>query len=109
MQALAEVHDTSLNVPPGPGFGVAWTVHELPFQASARVMEGPLLSWPTAVHTLAEMHDTAEDSLSLGRAGGFGTEPGAPFPTPAPCCYPPGGDAKPTAAPRAAGAPTPAA
>jgi hypothetical protein len=42
VQALAEVHETPLNLPPNLGLGVAWIDHVLPFHASARVNRSPL-------------------------------------------------------------------
>jgi hypothetical protein len=57
MHADADVQDTPLRrPPPRGGLGVAWTVHLMPFQLSARV---PALEAPTAVHADADVQDTA--------------------------------------------------
>jgi len=57
VHADADVQDTPLRKPPPcGGLGVAWTVHLVPFQLSARV---PALEAPTAVHADAEVQDTA--------------------------------------------------
>jgi hypothetical protein len=79
---VAEVQETPesvLRFDPGM-LGVCWTDHELPFQASARVsVSSPLSCLPTAVQALAERHDTAENSLKLGRAAGLWMDHAVPF------------------------------
>ncbi len=42
VQALADVHEMPLNLPPNLGLGVAWIDQVLPFHRSARVSGSPL-------------------------------------------------------------------
>jgi hypothetical protein len=57
VHADADVQDTPLRKPPPrAGLRVAWIVHLLPFQLSARV---PALDAPTAVHADADVQETA--------------------------------------------------
>ena len=67
VHALGELHDTpysTLSCAP-LGTGVAWIAQLLPFQSSANVTTAPLLfvKSPTAMHELAEVHDTPSSSL----------------------------------------------
>jgi hypothetical protein len=62
VQALAEVHDTSVKVSPSEaiGLGLRSIVHFAPFQVSASVTLVTLSSSsPTAMHASTEVHDTA--------------------------------------------------
>ena len=80
MHALAVAHETdsrSLSSAPG-GLGVGWIVHVDPFHRSANVHSPHApggadggLSVPTAVHALAEVHETEVSALSAA-PGGFG-------------------------------------
>jgi hypothetical protein len=75
VQTLADVHDTPSSTPPG-GFGVRWIVQLLPFQRSANVKTGVNVFVvphdPTAVHALADVHDTPDRPLSNARGLGVG-------------------------------------
>ena len=62
MHAVADVHDTpdrELEVAP-LALGVGWIAQLLPFQSSASVAPPPP---PTAMHSLAEMHETSLSPL----------------------------------------------
>jgi hypothetical protein len=73
VQTAAELHDTPLNaVLDAPrGSGVAWMLQAVPSQASANpnaVFE--LFRYnPTALHALAELHDTLNSSARVAPAG----------------------------------------
>jgi hypothetical protein len=76
VHAVAEMHDTlnSVDVFAPVGFGVASTVHVFPFHFSATVKEAlevvfKKLEVPTAVHAVAEMHDTLISSGFVAPAG----------------------------------------
>jgi hypothetical protein len=63
VQAVAEVHDTRANsLPSGQSSGVGSIAHVVPFQASVSVTAVAELfpESPTAVHELAEVHDTPD-------------------------------------------------
>jgi hypothetical protein len=57
VQALVEVHDTPLRLAYAApvGVGVDWIDQLVPSQRSTN---GPFPMWPTAVHAVAEVHDT---------------------------------------------------
>jgi len=68
VHALAEVHDTPLKTEPSYGFGEVWIVQRDPFHRSASVASSPPVAFPvdpTAVHTVAEMHDTSLNTESV--------------------------------------------
>ena len=72
VQAVADVHETPsrLEVLAPVGFCVVWIVHVAPFQRSAKVLVAlPLDEDPTAVHAVAEMHDTACSVLEVAPLG----------------------------------------
>jgi hypothetical protein len=60
VHAVAEVHETLSSSPPPRGSGVLSIAHLEPFQRSARVIQTRVtLSYaPTAVHAVADVHDT---------------------------------------------------
>jgi len=68
MQAVLELHDTSdSQVCRAPvGLGVVWIFQDVPFHASANV---PLRSLPTAVHAVADVHDTPDSTENPGGLG----------------------------------------
>src|ERR1700676_2477337 len=95
MQALAAVHDTPVRnaSPPPLGVGDGSIAQPLPFQLSARVAYVPVLLCciPTAMHCVAEMHETlasrlrcAPDGLGMDRIDHF-----VPFQCPARVSVPP--------------------
>jgi hypothetical protein len=73
VHALAEAHDTpfnTLNVAPA-GTGTDWRTHCVPFHRSAngtRFPE-PLMKYPTAVHAVADVQETAEKAVVVAPAG----------------------------------------
>jgi hypothetical protein len=78
MHADFDVHDTPVSTLNRGSFALRCVDHRLPFQRSnsGLTVRGPSLSKqpspiptdPTAVHVLAETHDTLESESSLGRA-----------------------------------------
>jgi hypothetical protein len=69
MHNLADVHETALRKPPA---GVGWMAHFLPFHRSASCLLSPnglAAVSPTAVHALAEVHDTPLKSMRVAPAG----------------------------------------
>jgi hypothetical protein len=66
IQAEDEAHDTEVRMGDGPGLGVDWMVHAVPFHRSASV---PRLESPTAMHAVADVHDTPEKPLDCAPAG----------------------------------------
>jgi hypothetical protein len=83
-QAVEDVHDTPFRklLAAPLGFGVVSSVHALPFQPSAIVVVPPASeSYPTAVQTVGDGHDTELSELLVLPAG-FGldcTAHAAPF------------------------------
>ena len=73
MHDVVDVHDTPYRRPSGPkgpgGVGVGWIFQVVPVQRSASVVAP--LALPTAVHALAEVHDTP-DSTAFVAPDGFG-------------------------------------
>src|SRR6202035_185214 len=72
MQMLAELHDTpnSTGELAPLGWGMGWTAQLVPFQCSANApLELRVTKNPTAVHELAELHDTAFSSLDSAPLG----------------------------------------
>jgi hypothetical protein len=65
MQSTALEQETPARDPPRPG-GTAWTLQTLPFQRSASATPTPdaLTSYPTAVHALVAVQDTAAKAES---------------------------------------------
>src|SRR5215471_7273660 len=73
MQAVAELHDIPANPEPiePAGACVVWTRQRVPFHRSASGTLVPGLSplAPPAVHAVAEVHDTARNSLPIDPVG----------------------------------------
>src|SRR6266581_4342629 len=77
MHRLADVHDTASK--PFPGVptglpGVRWMTQDVPFHRSASVTRAPRTRrtrLPTAVHVLAELHDTPAGSAIPGLGVGW--------------------------------------
>jgi hypothetical protein len=76
VHAVADEHETLVkesSVAPA-GFGVASIDQRVPFQASVNVRRPELVkSNPTAVHAVAEVHDTPCKPLSVAPVG-FGVD-----------------------------------
>src|SRR6266496_3935592 len=74
---LADVHDTASRAFPGVPTGlpgVRWITQDVPFHRSASVTRAPRTRRtrpPTAVHALAELHDTAAGSAIAGLGVGW--------------------------------------
>jgi hypothetical protein len=77
VHAVAEIQDTPERVLLAvDGLGLGTTDHVVPFHDSIRVLLGPLtvrLWLPTAVHAVAETHDTLERKLRVALGLGLGT------------------------------------
>ena len=62
MQASADTHDTALSSTPwgAAGGGLGTTDHAVPFHDSTSVFSAfeLFVYWPTAVHAVADTHDT---------------------------------------------------
>src|SRR5437660_4795892 len=67
-QTRVDGHDTPLSAPEEGNDGVGSMLQATPFQASARVPGSTVLD-PTAVHAVAEMHDTPDSAASVDPAG----------------------------------------
>src|SRR3954454_2845088 len=78
MHAAAFEHETPVSVSE-PGSGTACTVQLVPSQRSASGATTPFRYSPTAVHAVAEVHDTASRALSIAPlAGGLAWTAHAP-------------------------------
>ena len=71
VHVVRDVHDAPSRTLSSPGRGVGWTVHAVPFQASARVTGGVarLEESPTAVHAFFDVHDTPCRTVPLEPVG----------------------------------------
>jgi hypothetical protein len=73
VHAEADVHDTPNRVSSVEpmGWGVGWIDHFLPFQRSASMdsLRAPFPKPPTAMHALADAHDTPEKPFSVEPVG----------------------------------------
>ena len=82
VQARVDVHDTPNSTAPPAGLGVGWIDHLLPFQRTASVCcpSAPAgLKLPTAMHALAEVHETPLRPLPLAGVGVRWIAQRAPF------------------------------
>ncbi len=65
--AIADAHDTPASEPPLPGSGTVRTVHFVPFHSSASGVvsspSGTTAARPTAMHALADVHETSPSEL----------------------------------------------
>jgi hypothetical protein len=72
VHAVADVHETAFRLPPPPEVGVIWIVQVLPSQSSASVPKLPkglAVQSPTAVHAVADAHDTPDKLLTIAPLG----------------------------------------